>query len=85
MKEMNKRVLFGKVATIRDAQLVENRQLEQEFLDREVKLEAMMEIERLKFIRDEEQREARRFAARKSSKEVLVEQIKEKHQQRVKE
>lgn len=82
---MNKRVLFGKVATIRDAQLVENRQLEQEFIDREAKLEAMMEIERLKFIQGEEQREARRFAARRSSKEVLVEQIKEKHQQRVKE
>ena len=77
--------MFGKVATIREAQVEENRSLEREYIDAQVKMDEMMEIERLKLIRDDEEREARRAAARANHKQVLVDQIQERHQQRQKE
>lgn len=39
VKEMNKRVLFGKVATIREAQVEENRQLEKEYISGQIKID----------------------------------------------
>ena len=44
----------------------------------------MMEIERLKQIKEDQEREQRRVEARKRGQEVLVDQIAERYQQRVK-
>ena len=52
-------VLYSKVVTIRDKQLEENKRLEQEWLDEQKKLDLMMEIERLKVLKEEEEREIR--------------------------
>lgn len=43
----------------------------------------MMEIERLKGLAVEEEREARRFEARKRGAQVIIDQIGERHQQRI--
>jgi len=40
--------LYSKVVTIRDKQLEESKQLEQDWLNEQKKLDLMMEIERLK-------------------------------------
>ncbi len=65
VKHMNQMVLYAKVVTIRDKQIDENKQLEKEWVDEQKKLDLMMEIERLKVLREEEEREKRKQEARK--------------------
>lgn len=65
VKHMNQMVLYSKVVTIRDKQLQENKRLEQEWVEEQKKLDLMMEIERLKVLKEEEEREVRKHAARK--------------------
>ena len=65
VKAMNQMVLYSKVVTIRDKQLQENKKLEYEWIEEQKKLDLMMEIERLKVLKEEEEREARKAVARK--------------------
>ena len=62
---MNQMVLYSKVVTIRDKQLEENKRLESEWIEELKKLDLMMEIERLKVLQEEEEREIRKAQARK--------------------
>jgi hypothetical protein len=48
VKKMNQMVLYSKVVTIRDQQLIESKKLEEEWVREQKKLDIMMEIERLK-------------------------------------
>ena len=57
MKHMNQMILYSKVVTIRDKQLQENKQLEQEWVEEQKKLDLLMEIERLKALKVAEERE----------------------------
>ena len=52
VKAMNAKVLFCRVSTIRDIQLEENKVLEAEYLEGQKRLELMMELERLKDIKE---------------------------------
>ena len=65
VKQMNQMVLYSKVVTIRDKQLEENKRLEAEWIEEQKKLDLMMEIERLKVLQEEEERETRKSQARK--------------------
>jgi len=65
VKQMNQMVLYSKVVTIRDKQLNENKRLEAEWIEEQKKLDLMMEIERLKVLQEEEEREVRKAYARK--------------------
>lgn len=65
VKQMNQMVLYSKVVTIRDKQLNENKRLEAEWIEEQKKLDLMMEIERLKVLQEEEEREVRKAHARK--------------------
>ena len=65
VKHMNQMVLYSKVVTIRAKQLNENKRLESEWVEEQKKLDLMMEIERLKVLKEEEEREVRKHAARK--------------------
>lgn len=65
VKQMNQMVLYSKVVTIRDKQLEENKKLEKEWIEEQKKLDLMMEIERLKVLQEEEEREVRKAQARK--------------------
>lgn len=60
VKQMNQMVLYSKVVTIRDKQLEENKRLESEWIEEQKKLDLMMEIERLKVLQEEEEREIRK-------------------------
>ena len=75
VKQMNQMVLYSKVVTIRDKQLEENKRLEQEWIEEQKKLDLMMEIERLKVLQEEEEREVRKMYARKQGAQVIVDQI----------
>ena len=68
-------VLYSKVVTIRDKQLQENKRLEDEWINEQKKLDLMMEIERLKVLKEEEEREVRKAEARKKGAQVIVDQI----------
>jgi len=69
---MNQMVLYSKVVTIRDKQLDENKRLESEWIEEQKKLDLMMEIERLKVLQEEEEREVRKQAARKQGAQVII-------------
>jgi hypothetical protein len=60
VKHMNQMVLYSKVVTIRDKQIEENKKLETEWVDEQKKLDLMMEIERLKVLKIEEERETKK-------------------------
>jgi hypothetical protein len=85
VKQMNQMVLYSKVVTIRDKQLEENKKLEEEWINEQKKLDLMMEIERLKVLKEEEEREIRKANARRKGAEVIVDQIQERTIQRMKE
>ena len=84
VKKMNQIVIFSKVVTVRDKQLEESKILEKEFVDEHKRLDIMMEIERLKSLRAEEERDALKFARRKHGAQVIVDQIAERYQDRIK-
>ena len=72
VKQMNQMVLYSKVVTIRDKQLDENKRLEEEWKEEQKKLDLMMEIERLKVLQEEEEREVRKAQARKQGAQVII-------------
>lgn len=78
-------VLYSKVVTIRDKQLEEAKILEKEYYQEQQKLDLMMEIERLKLVKLEEDRDNERALARKRGQEVILQQIAEKGNQRIRE
>jgi len=82
---MNQMVLYSKVVTIRDKQLQENKRLESEWVEEQKKLDLMMEIERLKVLKEEEEREARKQIARNKGAQVIVDQIQDRTLERMKE
>lgn len=63
VKHMNAMMLYSKVVTIRDQQLEENKRLEQQWKEEQKRLDIMMEIERLKALKTEEERENRKQSA----------------------
>jgi hypothetical protein len=64
VKNMNQLMMYAKVVTIRDKQLEENKQLEQEWIQEQKKMDLLMEIERLKILKEEDEREERKKIAR---------------------
>lgn len=57
VKRMNQLVFYSKVVTVRDKQLIESKMLEEEFREEQKKLDLMMEIERLKSLKAQQERE----------------------------
>jgi len=84
VKHMNQMVMYSKIVTIRDKQLVESKTLEEEWLAEQKKLDLMMEIERLKSLQEQEERDTRRAHARKAGAMVIIDQIAEREQERIK-
>ena len=60
VKHMNHLMLQSKVITIRDIQIEENKKLEDEWLAEQKRLDIMMEIERLKGIKADYEKEHNR-------------------------
>lgn len=81
---MNQMVLYSKVVTIRDKQLEENKRLEGEWVEEQKRLDLMMEIERLKGLQAAEKREEARVQAQRKGAAVIIDQIKEREVQRMK-
>ena len=82
---MNQMTLYAKVVTVRDKQLEENKVLESEWVREQKRLDLMMEIERLKSLKAEDEREQLRMEAQKRGAQVIIEQIKDREGIRMKE
>ena len=78
VKHMNHLMLQSKVITVRDKQMDENKRLEEEWLEEQKRLDIMMEIERLKGIKADREKEERRAIATKKGAEELINQIRER-------
>ena len=85
VKHMNQMMVYSKCVTIRDKQLEEQKHLEDEYREEERRLDIMMEIERLKQLKYQDEREAQRKDAQKQGALVIIDQIKEREMQRVQE
>jgi len=83
VKGMNKLVLYSKVATIRDRQKVEKKKIITEYKNQNEKMDCMMEYERLKELKFQEDRERERKEQNKKGALVIVDQIKERDLERV--
>lgn len=77
-------MLFCRVATIRDKQLNENKILESEYISNQKRLDIMMELERLKDLRVQREREERRIQAEREGCLKIIDQIKERDLERIK-
>ena len=82
---MNQMVIYSKCVTIRDKQLEEQKQLEEEYKAENKRLDIMMEIERLKSLKYQEDREIKRKDAQRQGALVIIDQIKEREMQRIQE
>ena len=85
VKAMNAMMMYSKVVTIRDAQVQEKRYIHQEREEEEAQLDTMMEIERLKALKMYEERNRARLIDQRKGAQVIVEQIKDRQAQRLRE
>merc|ERR1719253_2109467 len=85
VKHMNQMMLYSKIVTIRDAQIQEKRYVQQEKEEEERQLDMMMEIERLKALKMYEEREKARVDDQRRGASVIIEQIKDRQAQRMRE
>merc|ERR1719201_2833273 len=85
VKHMNQMMLYSKVVTIRDAQIQEKRSVQAEKEEEERQLDSMMEIERLKALQMYEEREKSRLEDQRRGASVIIEQIKDRQSQRMRE
>lgn len=85
VKHMNAMVLASKIYTVRDMQLNENKNLEENWVGEQKRLDMMMEIERLKALKAEHEREERAAIARKRGAQVIIDQIASRQEHRAKE
>ncbi|CAD7972667.1 unnamed protein product [Amoebophrya sp. A25] len=85
VKHMNQMMMYSKVVTIRDAQVQEKRYIHQEREEEESQLDTMMEIERLKALKMYEERNKARAIDQRKGAQVIIEQIKDRQTQRLRE
>merc|ERR1719405_31556 len=78
-------MLYSKIVTIRDAQIQEKRNIQAEKEEQERQLDMMMEIERLKALKMYEEREKQRVEDQRRGASVIIEQIKDRQAQRMRE
>ena len=80
---MDQLLKYSKVVSIRDLQKNEHKQMEQRYKQKEAKLDLMMELERLKELKFQEDVEKIKKLKRYASAKILIEQIKEKEIKRL--
>ncbi len=78
VKEMEKLALYAKVASIRERQLKEHEMMEQLYKKKEEKLDSMIELERLKELKHQKDRENNRKKLQRDGCLIIIDQIKKK-------
>ena len=84
IKDLNILCKHAKIATIRDRQLDERKQMENLYKKKEERLDLMMELERLKEIKFKEEKEKQIKKLNNESKEIIIDQILDNERVRIK-
>ena len=84
VKEMEKLAFYAKVATIRDKQKQEHKIMEQNYKRKEEKLDTMMELDRLKELKNQQDKEKFMQNQRREGCMVIIEQMKKKELEKIK-
>ena len=85
VKKMNQMVLYAKCATIRDKQLIENKEIEKQRRDEELQKDMMMEVERLKAVKFYDDKIKAVSQIQRQGALVIIDQIKDRNAKRIKE
>ena len=85
VKGMNRMMLYAKCVTIRDAQGAEKRSIQRETEEEERRMDVAMEIDRVKALEAYEERERRRAEEQRKGAAIIVDQIHEREQERIRE
>lgn len=85
VKGMNRMMLYAKCVTIRDAQVAEKRSIQRETEEEERRMDVAMEIDRVKALEAYEERERRRAEEQRKGAAIIVDQIHEREQERIRE
>jgi hypothetical protein len=85
VKEMNRMVAYAKAAFVREKQVEEKKRIKGLTFDEEKRKDLMMEVERLKAVEQQAVIDGQRQINIVDSKQVIVEQIKERELYRLKE
>ena len=81
---MDKMCLYARISTIRDKQLKERKELEKIYKKKEEKIDLMVEIERLKELKYNQEKDKVLQEMKKEGKKVILEQIEENKKARLK-
>ena len=84
IKELNILCKNAKIATIRDKQLDERKQMENLYKRKEQRMDLMMEMERLKEIKFKEEKEKESKKLYSQGQKIIIEQILDNERQRLK-
>ena len=84
VKDMEKLALYAKVASIRERQLKEHEMMEQMYKKKEERLDTMMELERLKELKHQQDRENNRKKQQRDGCLIVIDQIKKKEYEKIK-
>lgn len=79
-KRMNSMVLYSKVVTIRDQQLVENKKIKQKHKDEETRLDLISEVQRLKALHAADIRNTKQEAAAREGALTIMRQMQERRE-----
>ena len=77
-KRMDQLLKYAKIVTVRDEQKIENKKLKSEIKKKEEKLDLIMELERLKGIKLEEEQKYKRRLKKIEEAKILLEQMAQK-------
>mmetsp|Transcript_41346 Transcript_41346/g.36699 ORF Transcript_41346/g.36699 Transcript_41346/m.36699 type:complete len:193 (+) Transcript_41346:473-1051(+) len=83
VKHMNQLILYAKVATIRDRQLDEKKNIREQKKVEEKRKDLMLEVDRLKKIKYYEELEKKKKEELIAGRSVIIDQIKERELQRL--
>jgi hypothetical protein len=84
VRAMDKMCLYAKISTVRDKQLRERKEMEQMYKKKEEKVDLMVEIERLKGLKEQEDREKVLQKMKLEGKRVILDQIEDNKKARLK-
>ena len=82
VKQMDKMILYAKVATIRDRQMKDRKKIEEIYKKKEEKLDLQMELERLKEMKQQEEQKEKVAKQQREGALVIMDQIKHAQHER---
>ena len=85
VKEMEKLAFYARVATIRNKQKAEHKIMEQNYKKKEEKLDTLMELDRLKGLKSQQDKEKLKAKERKEGCMIIIDQMKRKELDKIKE